>query len=338
MNPIRIIGGGLAGLSLGIALRRARVPVTLTEAGEYPRHRVCGEFISGAGQQSLESLGLTKLLNGAVTNLRTTWFHRNQPILSKSLPVPALGLSRFQLDARLAGYFQEMGGHLIPRNRARIKETSAGDVWACGRRGTSRDFIGLKLHCQGFKQETDLAMHLGNDGYVGISRIEDQKVNVCGLFRIRRHLSPGKNEMLLTYLRVNGLTRLAGQLEAATIDAESISATTALNFTDNQWPGESICIGDANASIPPFTGNGMSMAFESAEVSLPPLLDYAHGRRSWTETRLTLRKVLARRFRRRLATARSLHPILLHPFGQRCLTWAASAQILPFHSIYRLLR
>ena len=47
LAPIEIIGGGLAGLSLGLALRRGGVPVTLHEAGEYPRHRVCGEFITG---------------------------------------------------------------------------------------------------------------------------------------------------------------------------------------------------------------------------------------------------------------------------------------------------
>ena len=53
MNPqpsIEIVGGGLAGLSLGVALRREGVPVTLFEAGDYPRHRVCGEFIAGLAE------------------------------------------------------------------------------------------------------------------------------------------------------------------------------------------------------------------------------------------------------------------------------------------------
>ena len=46
MRAVTIIGGGLAGLTLGIGLRQRGVPVTISEAGDYPRHRVCGEFIS----------------------------------------------------------------------------------------------------------------------------------------------------------------------------------------------------------------------------------------------------------------------------------------------------
>ena len=58
MKAITVIGGGLAGLTLGIGLRQCGVPVTIWEAGRYPRHRVCGEFISGNGQAVLERLGL----------------------------------------------------------------------------------------------------------------------------------------------------------------------------------------------------------------------------------------------------------------------------------------
>ena len=62
MKPITIIGGGLAGVSLGIILRQRDVPTTLIEAGRYPRHRVCGEFISGAGGDVLRTLGLDELM------------------------------------------------------------------------------------------------------------------------------------------------------------------------------------------------------------------------------------------------------------------------------------
>ncbi|MDB6025304.1 MAG: putative electron transfer oxidoreductase, partial [Verrucomicrobiales bacterium] len=44
-RPITIVGGGLSGLTLGIALRQRGIPTTIWEAGRYPRHKVCGEFI-----------------------------------------------------------------------------------------------------------------------------------------------------------------------------------------------------------------------------------------------------------------------------------------------------
>ena len=68
LKPITIVGGGLAGLTLGIGLRQRGVPVKILEAGSYPRQRVCGEFISGNGQAVLEvsdtgsGMGTTSML------------------------------------------------------------------------------------------------------------------------------------------------------------------------------------------------------------------------------------------------------------------------------------
>jgi 2-polyprenyl-6-methoxyphenol hydroxylase-like FAD-dependent oxidoreductase len=70
-KPIQIVGGGLAGLTLGIALRKKEIPVTLFEAGNYPRHRVCGEFISGRGLEFSTRFGLKeKFLDAGATEAR----------------------------------------------------------------------------------------------------------------------------------------------------------------------------------------------------------------------------------------------------------------------------
>ncbi len=72
-NPITIAGGGLAGLSLGIALQSRGVAVTLHEASAYPRHRVCGEFISGVGRETLANLGIADCLNDATRLQSASW-------------------------------------------------------------------------------------------------------------------------------------------------------------------------------------------------------------------------------------------------------------------------
>ena len=45
-NEISIIGGGLAGLTAAIDLLNRNFKVVVFEKNEYPKHKVCGEFIS----------------------------------------------------------------------------------------------------------------------------------------------------------------------------------------------------------------------------------------------------------------------------------------------------
>src|SRR5579863_6844543 len=106
-KPVTIIGGGLAGLTLGIGLRQLDVPVTIHEAGRYPRHRVCGEFISGRGQATLARLGLQDLLvqSGAVNARTAAFYSTTRSTGLRSLPAAATCLSRFTLDAALARRF-----------------------------------------------------------------------------------------------------------------------------------------------------------------------------------------------------------------------------------------
>jgi len=53
-----IIGGGLAGLSSAILSSRQGLKVLVIEKGSYPRHKVCGEFISMESYGFLLKLGL----------------------------------------------------------------------------------------------------------------------------------------------------------------------------------------------------------------------------------------------------------------------------------------
>ena len=83
-RPITIIGGGLAGLSLGIALRRANVETQIIEAGHYPRHRVCGEFITGLDNATIELLGIGPAFAGAGSPSSVTFFLRGRAIGQRS--------------------------------------------------------------------------------------------------------------------------------------------------------------------------------------------------------------------------------------------------------------
>ena len=139
LEPITIIGGGLAGLTLGIGLRNQGVPVTVMEAGHYPRHRVCGEFISGRGQEALERLGVRAsfLEAGAILARTAIFFTEGTRSPTRPLLRPALCLSRFKMDSLLAEKLRKLGGELREGVRWRQDACDEGVVHASGRRVAS---------------------------------------------------------------------------------------------------------------------------------------------------------------------------------------------------------
>lgn len=57
-DEVLIIGGGVAGCAASIALARRGRSVTLIEREPTPRHKVCGEFLSGEALEELVALGI----------------------------------------------------------------------------------------------------------------------------------------------------------------------------------------------------------------------------------------------------------------------------------------
>ncbi len=345
MRPLEIIGGGLAGLSLGLALQLAGADVTLTEAGRYPRHRVCGEFIAGLATSTIERLGLAPLLADARQHHEVAWFvgDASAPSRVQRLPKPALGLSRYTLDARLAEAFSAAGGDLRVGTRATDLTPRTGRIIATGRRRARSDWLGLKCHVRHYAAARDLELLLGNEAYVGCSGIEGGETNICGLFRQR--VLPGTSEppesphrTLLAYLHAAGLGDFAAKIEAAEIVPGSFSAVAAVSFDRSVAADEGrVAIGDARVMIPPFTGNGMAMAFQSAELALDPLLGYARGEVGWAVAQAAIVAAQRRRFRVRLAMADVLHPFLLRPTRQRWFAALNRARLLPFRPLYAAL-
>jgi menaquinone-9 beta-reductase len=333
---IEIIGGGLAGLSLGLALRRHGVPATVVEAGMYPRHRVCGEFITGLGAATKARLGLEAVLEDARQHREVAWFLHDNQSRRQTLPEPALGISRHTLDARLAAAFLAAGGTLHTHTRCVERGSPAGRVFATGRRAGRSPWLGLKAHVRGLSLERDLELHLGDEAYVGLCRVEADRVNVCGLFR-RRPVSARGALLLAGYLRAAGLARLASRIADAEICAGSFCAVAGLEFNRRTMTGTRPCLGDAYAMIPPFTGNGMAMAFQSAEIALGPLLAYARGETAWPETTRRIDAALRVRFRVRLASAGVLHPFLLSRRRQRWVAALGRTGLLPFGPLYAAL-
>ncbi|MCC5807438.1 MAG: hypothetical protein JJU00_14030 [Opitutales bacterium] len=335
-KPVRIIGGGVAGLFLGLRLRQVGVKTTVVESGHYPRHRVCGEFMAGAGETYLRRAGLGFDSPAFPRHRATRWFAGGKEILRRTLPRPALGVSRHILDQSLADAFRAAGGNLVEGVRERENGADPpGTVRATGRRASPSPWIGLKGHYTGLTAE-GLAVHLGHRAYVGVAPVEGGRVNVCGLFRKRPGVSARREEALPAYLRVSGLVELSESLGGAVLDPASVCGVAAFQFSPAfSACGDAVYLGDRLGVIPPFTGDGMSLALESAECAVPHIAAYAHGTATWSETAVRVRAAHTAQFRHRFRWARRLHPFLLHPAGASVLRFAAAAGLLPFTLLYR---
>ena len=332
-KPITIAGGGLAGLALGLALRQRDVPVTIVEASAYPRHRVCGEFISGIDHADLAQLGVAELFQPARQHRSTAWCEDDRVWFRANLPSAAYGLSRYYLDDALARQFVERGGVL--RAGERQEEDREGVVWASGRMRSDRGWLGLKAHFDDLELSDDLEIHLQDGGYVGMTRVEDGRVNVCGLFRGGK--APG-TDALPAACETAGLGTVGRRLRRARIVPGSTKGVT--HFTlgwQRSDPGR-ICIGDAAAMIPPFTGNGMTMALQSGIAAADDLAAWSEGRLGWAEAGRRVREEHRRRFSRRLRWALFLQAVMLRRATRRIGLGLLASGLARFETLYTKVR
>ncbi len=340
MKNIIIIGGGVAGLSLGIFLRRLDVPVTVLEAGTYPRHKVCGEFLSPRNLNFLADAGFDPLVADAPRAQSVRWFWGGRDAGQFALPHPAVTISRWHLDKRLADLFQALGGSIITSHRAAPEQWIGreGVVVAMGRRrapGRCR-WIGLKFHARDLPLQADLEMHSGRGAYVGLCAVGEGRVNVSGLYRAEK-LPGGRAEAIPTLLRSRGLSDLAARIEQAGHDPGSFAAVSHLTFAADTQTAEGVRLGDAWGVIPPFTGNGMSLAMESAWLAAGILSNYASGQVDWSDTAKQVRREMSRHFAPRLRTARLLQRLVTTPAPGALISFLARRGLVPWRRLHFLL-
>jgi 2-polyprenyl-6-methoxyphenol hydroxylase-like FAD-dependent oxidoreductase len=217
------------------------------------------------------------------------------------------------MDDLLARMFRERGGELRAGARWHREKVGEGIVDASGRRvqpaKSGFQWLGLKAHAENVSLDADLEMHGSQNQYVGVSRLPGGKVNVCGLFRRRaEERSPIHWQEVL---RGASGSPLRNRLEKAVFDEDSFCSVAGFSLEPRRASATTGCsLGDALTMIPPVTGNGMSMALESAALAIEPLTAYSRGELRWDAAKAVIAEACDTTFARRLRWARWLQQLM----------------------------
>ena len=294
-DEVLILGGGVAGCAASIALARKGRSVTLIEREPTPRHKVCGEFLSGEALVDLHALGLDVASLGAVP-IDHVRLAAARSAAEAPLPFPAASLTRKALDTALiaeaiaAGVRVECGRSVqsLSRTPANLWQATLDDgtsresatvFLATGKhdlRGHTRpkdpdQWVAFKMYFRLAPAQTaelagasELMLYPG--GYGGIQPVEDGIANLCCV--VQQNFLPRGGDRWEAFLAKiqHDCPHLAMRLAGAEpLLAKAIAIThIPYGFIRRSTDDGLYCIGDQAAVIPSFTGDGISIALHTA--------------------------------------------------------------------------
>lgn len=260
MAAIDIMGGGPAGAMAAIAALGEGAQVRVFEKSAFPRHKVCGEFLSPDVLPLLQRAGCADdFLRLRPAVIRRMELHFGSRVVRHRLPRTAHGLSRYALDHLLLEKAASLGAEVVreigtPRLARRPLVVTTGRTT----RGATGDrLFGFKAHFRGLADDA-VALFFFEGGYVGISAVEDGVTNVCGLApeRVLRECAFRPE-------------RLVARCEAAAARLEKMeqlfewlnTGPLVLGLARRVTPKALVYpAGDALGFIDPFTGSGLLSA------------------------------------------------------------------------------
>lgn len=297
-----LVGGGLAGLTAAIHLAKSQLSVLVIERYTYPKHKVCGEYVSNEVKPYLQQLGLNldalnlpQIDEFVITTAKNT--------IKGTLPLGGFGISRYAFDELLFHQAVKFGVTFIfdKVNKISFKDNqytvltqkqsyiSSLAVGSFGKRSNldldlKRDFttkqapwVGIKAHyIHPNFMSSQVQLHNFEGGYCGLSLTEEGKINVCYL---------AKYEVFKQYKNIEEFNRkalcknkhLAHFFDQAQIAFDNHLAIAQVSFEDKKTvENEIIMIGDAAGLIHPLCGNGMAMAIHSAKLVAEEIIHFQY--------------------------------------------------------------
>lgn len=292
-KPVIIIGGGLAGLTAAIHLSKLGLQIILIEKNEFPKHKVCGEYISNEVMPYLNWLDLN-ILDLGPTKINNLEFSTvSGKAIRSVLPLGGFGISRYAFDQHLYKKAIANGCEIIQdtvdnidydngefsvttfNNRVLKTEILIG---AFGKRSNidqklRRTFIqrkspwlAVKGHYSGFFSEDLVGLHNFEGGYCGVSMVENKVVNICYLadyktFSSFKNINEFQNSIVFKNPHLKTI------FDNSKLLFEKPLTISQISFEEkNAVENHILMVGDTAGLIHPLCGNGMAMAIHSAKI------------------------------------------------------------------------
>ena len=312
---LAIVGGGPAGAAAAITAARMGAKAVLFEARDFPRHRVCGEFVSA---ESLDLLfGLLRdapeaaALFAKAPVINRTCLLFGGRVIEAAVSPAALSISRYDLDALLWDAAQSAGVEAHSNCEAIASDgdgpfalqtcagsyTSRALIVAAGRWSQFTSdrtlppgpkWIGLKAHYREPNAKLSSDLYFFENGYCGVQPVAADVVNACAMVRSDRASSLEQVFALHP--------RLAGRAAGWHPLMQPVS-TAPLVYRKPQPVRDSMMfVGDAAAFIDPFAGDGISIALRSGRVAAECLREFLSGRSSLADAVAAYQREYNRQF------------------------------------------
>jgi flavin-dependent dehydrogenase len=303
MHDLIVIGGGPAGTSAAITCARSGAHVLLLERGRFPRHKVCGEFVSAESLDLLVNLLAPQhetLLSDAVRISRARVFLDGRTLEAPVDPAAA-SISRLDLDVALWDSAEHCGVdgqqqitvQSISGTGPFTVRTSEGEfesralINASGRwsnlNSAASDTqysrvkcIGLKGHFSETSPPASVDLYFFDGGYCGVQPVDltegierSGRVNACAM--VRTDLASTLPDVFACHPAL--LERSRGWKTLS----DPVS-TSPLFFREPQPERDGVLMaGDAAAFVDPFVGDGISLALRSGNLAGECLIPFFAG-------------------------------------------------------------
>lgn len=347
-KTVIIAGGGLAGLTSAIHLRKLGIAVTLVDKADFPKHKVCGEYISNEVLPYLRWLGVNPETLHPANISKIVFSTGNGKKLESDLPLGGFGVSRYALDAYLYEIALEYGCEMIRENITEINfngdsfsvslsddQVLQGDVviGAFGKRSNidqkmQRSFmrkkspwLAVKGHFKGNFSDDVVGLHNFKGGYCGVSKVENGEINICYLadfetFQRFRNIDEYQRHVLYQNPELKSIFENSTPLfpKPMTISQISFDKKTCVE-------NHVLMIGDTAGLIHPLCGNGMAMAIHSAKIASESVARFCKYEITRGQLESIYTKEWSKHFSTRLAFGRLLGNLLQR---QRLAEWMLS--------------